>query len=151
MMVFLFLIQPLIVFGFFDAKDHVTENNDRGVIKISVTNIKNTNGHLIISLYNKAEGFPSEMSSTLLNRKYEIVGDKLECEFVEIPYGEYAVAILHDENDNGELDKNLIGIPKEGVGVSNNAMRTFGPPRYEDSKFVLKSNEVVLSVKLHYY
>jgi uncharacterized protein (DUF2141 family) len=59
------------------------------------------------------------------------------------------VAVFHDENGNGKLDTNFLGIPREGVGVSNNKLRKLGPPTWEDSKFGL-AGSLTLDVVLHY-
>jgi len=54
----------------------------------------------------------------------------------DLPEGQYALAIYHDENGNDELDTNWLGIPKEPIGFSNSKMRTFGPPGFEDCAFL---------------
>jgi uncharacterized protein (DUF2141 family) len=69
--------------------------------------------------------------------------------FPSVASGTYAVALFHDENGDGKLDKNLIGLPAEGVGVSNNKFRSFGPPRWEDAKFAFNA-DLVLDVTLRY-
>lgn len=51
----------------------------------------------------------------------------------DLPPGQYAVNAFHDENDNGELDTNLFGIPTEGYGFTNDPKTTFGPPDFEDA------------------
>ncbi len=53
--------------------------------------------------------------------------------------GVYAVAIIHDENGNGALDTNPLGIPTEGVGASTNP-RVFGKPKFDQAQFTLKGN-----------
>jgi uncharacterized protein (DUF2141 family) len=70
--------------------------------------------------------------------------------FPEIPEGVYAVAVCHDEDGNGECAVNLLGLPKEGVGVSNDVLRRLGPPRFEDAKFRLESLRRSLEVRLAY-
>ncbi|MBM4205429.1 MAG: DUF2141 domain-containing protein [Gammaproteobacteria bacterium] len=55
-----------------------------------------------------------------------------------LPAGDYAIRVMHDVNDNGELDSNLVGMPKEPWGMSNNARGNFGPPKFEDARFALK-------------
>jgi uncharacterized protein (DUF2141 family) len=57
--------------------------------------------------------------------------------------------LFHDENGDGRLDTNVLGIPREGVGVSNNKIRSFGPPKWDDAKFALKG-DLVLDIALHY-
>lgn len=51
----------------------------------------------------------------------------------DLPPGRYAANAFHDENDNGELDTNLFGIPTEGYGFTNDPRTTFGPPDFEDA------------------
>ena len=57
--------------------------------------------------------------------------------FKDVPAGTYAVSYIHDENGNGKMDTNFMGIPKEGYGCSNNAKGFMGPPKWEDAKFEL--------------
>lgn len=55
-----------------------------------------------------------------------------------MPFGEYAIAVYHDKNKNGKIDTNLLGIPKEDYGFSNNARGRFGPASWNDSKFKIE-------------
>ena len=55
---------------------------------------------------------------------------------------------MHDENRNGKLDTNFLGIPKEGVGASNNPKSRFGPPSFEESMFVLDCPELSKEIRL---
>ena len=68
--------------------------------------------------------------------------------FDNVEPGEYALTVLHDENGNGKLDTNLLGMPKEGYGVSNNAFRRFGPPRFREAKITVNGEPI--SVPLYY-
>lgn len=63
-----------------------------------------------------------------------------------LAYGEYAVSVYHDRNDNRKLDTGLFGIPKEPLGTSNDAKIRFGPPRYEDAVFEL--DQPTLSIQI---
>lgn len=65
-----------------------------------------------------------------------------------VPPGTWAVLAYHDANDNGELDRNLVGIPKERYGFSRDARRTFGPPRFEDAMIELGDAPSVTSIRL---
>jgi uncharacterized protein (DUF2141 family) len=67
-----------------------------------------------------------------------------------LPRGVYAVSVFHDENMNGRLDKNVLGIPKEGYGASNNPRKSMGPPKFAEAKFQLDQPEKVLEIKLLY-
>ena len=68
-----------------------------------------------------------------------------------IPFrmGMYGIAVFHDENKNGKMDKNFLGIPQEAYGFSNNMRVTFGPPKWEKSKFVVNTatTDIAIEVK----
>jgi uncharacterized protein (DUF2141 family) len=61
------------------------------------------------------------------------------------------VAVVHDENSNGKLDKNFVGVPSEGYGVSNNKTYALSAPKWDESIFALVPSESkTLQVKLRY-
>jgi uncharacterized protein (DUF2141 family) len=64
--------------------------------------------------------------------------------------GTYAVSVLHDENANGRLETNFLGIPREGAGISNNASPEFSAPRFNDAAFQLKA-DTVQDIRMGYY
>ena len=120
----------------------------RGRIVARITGIRNDEGRLIARLYHGAEGFPGEAGKAYREAKFEIRDGKAMVTFGDVPFGEYALWICHDEDDDGELDTNMIGMPKEGVGVS-------GPPpsfipTYKDARFELKGAEYAIDVALKY-
>ena len=71
-----------------------------------------------------------------------IAGGKAVMTFKGLKDGVYAIAIIHDENANGKLDTNFLGIPAEGVGVSTNP-RVFGKPSFEQGQFSLKGDAAI--------
>lgn len=81
------------------------------------------------------EGFPSHTEKAFLSGYVKTVGNTVEYTFTNIETGAYAVYIFHDEDNNKKLNTNFIGMPKEGIGFSNNAKGYFGLPKYDDSKF----------------
>ena len=64
--------------------------------------------------------------------------------------GTYAVAIYHDENGNAKFDKNWIGIPNEGYGISNNPTTFLGPPSFEQAKFEALEGSTVIDIEVKY-
>lgn len=103
-------------------------------LNITVSGLKNNTGMLTAELYNSKGKF--------LKTPYKIVSSAIKSNtatvtFIGIPKAEYAVMVYHDENKNGKLDKNFIGMPKEPVACSNNAKGFMGPPKYEDAKFII--------------
>ena len=78
----------------------------------------------------------------------EIKNKKTVVIFKNLPKGVYAISSFHDINDNKKMDTNFIGIPKEPIGMSNNAKGFMGPPKYKDSKFNLETNKTI-SIKVN--
>jgi uncharacterized protein (DUF2141 family) len=71
--------------------------------------------------------------------------------FSNLAPGTYAVAVVHDENGNGRLDKNLLGVPSEGYGVSHNRTYALSSSKWEESRFSVTSAEpMVMRVNLRY-
>ena len=68
-----------------------------------------------------------------------------------VPAGEYAVQAFHDENANGEVDRAMLGIPREGVGFSRNARIGLGPPKWRDAYFVHQGRAEVIRFDLRYF
>ena len=78
-----------------------------------------------------------------------VAADVRSIRFTGLPYGHYAVAVIHDENGNAKLDT-FAGIPREGFGFSRNPAITFGPPRFSAARFDLASDADRQQVKIHY-
>jgi uncharacterized protein (DUF2141 family) len=70
--------------------------------------------------------------------------------WADLAPGVYAVAVLHDENGNGKMDTNILGIPKEGHGASNNPAPKRRPPTFEEAQFTLAGPQQTVEVKLEY-
>ena len=68
-----------------------------------------------------------------------------------VPAGEYAIQAFHDENANGEVDRAMFGIPREGVGFSRNARIDLSPPKWRDAYFVHQGHAEVLRFDLRYF
>lgn len=120
----------------------------RPAITVRVAKFRSAKGALRCRLYSRPDGFPGKPpfdaeQSVLVN------GTTASCVFAGVAPGTYAVALFHDENGDGKLDTNFLGLPREGVGVSNNKFRSFGPPTWEDAKFALRG-DLVLDVTLRY-
>jgi len=69
--------------------------------------------------------------------------------FADLPSGNYAIALIHDENSNNKLDTTF-GIPREGFGFSRNPAIHFGPPSFSAAEFAVKTGEISQSVKMKY-
>uniref|UniRef100_Q3ARS1 DUF2141 domain-containing protein n=1 Tax=Chlorobium chlorochromatii (strain CaD3) TaxID=340177 RepID=Q3ARS1_CHLCH len=128
-----------------------TQADQKGSLTITITNFRAIKGSLGISLYNTKKGFPSGYEQAYANQIKKVNGSSECVTFQNIPYGVYAVSVVHDENENGKLDTTFIGIPKEGVGASNNPKMSFGPPSFNDSKVLLNKDVLEVMVSMKYF
>jgi uncharacterized protein (DUF2141 family) len=123
---------------------------EKGTIIIELSNIRNQNGLIKVALFDDKDAYPTKPENAILRKHYEINSKQLLVHIDNINYGTYAISILHDENRNGKMDSNWLGIPKEGTGASNNAKGFFGPPKFKDASFELKEKETKLKIEMRY-
>jgi uncharacterized protein (DUF2141 family) len=112
------------------------------VLKIEIKGLKNSEGQVLLELSDAEKNLIDGFKQTIDHNSCTITIKNLSA-------GEYAFRYFHDENSNDELDANLIGIPKEGFGFSNNAKGTFGPPSYKKMIFELTGDTVVVCNPLY--
>ncbi|MDA3912124.1 MAG: DUF2141 domain-containing protein [Bacteroidales bacterium] len=103
-------------------------------VEFVIKNVKNDKGVISAALFSGEENFPDK-EKALYNTTVSATKGELKIRFENIPAGEYALAVFHDENNNKDFDTNFIGIPKEAYGFSNNSKAMFGLPKYKDAKF----------------
>ncbi len=120
-----------------------------GEIILTVVNVRNSDGYLLAALHDREATFPNEGDALMYAKVKAVAGKTLLRFSVDAP-GIYAVVLFHDENDNGVLDTNLIGIPVEGYGFTNNARGTFGPPDFQDAIVRVDGGVVTQSIVLTY-
>ena len=85
-------------------------------IKVVVAGLHSNDGEVYCSLFSSADGFPGDSAKAAKTTKSKIENDHAACTFLGVAPGDYAVSVFHDENGNGKLDTNFIGMPKEGEG-----------------------------------
>ncbi len=125
--------------------------NAEAVLEVEVAQVRNANGGLGCQLFASADGFPLRGERALQSLMVPIQNGSARCRFLPVQAGTYAVAILHDENGNQKLDSNLLGMPTEGYGVSNNKTYALSQPRWEESRFDLAPGETrQLTIQLRY-
>lgn len=112
-------------------------------VTIEISGVKSDAGQLFIGMYtdeaNWLQEAPHGTTSLITNGKASVT-------LTDIPAGEYAISIYHDENDNGELDSNWLGIPNEPFACSNGAKGRFGPPKWVDAVFTVKGTAVTQNI-----
>jgi uncharacterized protein (DUF2141 family) len=114
---------------------------------VKVTGIEEMKGEISIGLFSDEENYPN--GDVFAGTFVKADNETITYTFENIPEGVFAIAIYHDENSNKKHDKNFLGIPKEGYAFSNNVFGTFGPPKFEKTKFEVKE-DIQLEIKLKY-
>lgn len=146
----LILVPLLVVCGFSNKFRNKMVVGATGTLTVAISNFKSNLGQVSVTLYDKEEAFP-KYPERAVRIVYGKINDKKSIVFFEnLPAGEYAVSVFHDENSNKKMDSNFFGIPKEGVGASNNAKGHFGPPKYKDAKFVFNGSTQTINIDIIY-
>jgi uncharacterized protein (DUF2141 family) len=129
------------------AIDVVAE--DASALRIEVTGLEDAQGSIYIAVYDSDDTWLGK--DTVLTREVVIadaITEGVVATELSLPPGEYALSVVYDKNDNGKLDSNFIGIPKEPVALSNNARPKFGPPKYKDAVFTLGSEAATQNISI---
>ena len=127
-----------------------TSTANPSTIRIEISGLRNGKGHVLCSLYASADGFPKVSQKAIAHAVSPISNRTATCEFSGIKPGTYAVSVFHDENSNGKLDSNFLGIPREGVGASNNARGHMGPPKFDAAAFQFVGGQLDLKITIGY-
>ncbi|MEO0339347.1 MAG: DUF2141 domain-containing protein [Bacteroidota bacterium] len=123
-------------------------SSDIGTLQISVENIKVAEGMIWVGLYRSEEDFLIKEKAILVGINVEKEG-QMKITMPNLDYGEYAMAIFHDLNNNGEMDRNLVGIPSEPFAFSQKLKSKFKIPKFEDVKFTFEQDQQVLNTTLN--
>jgi uncharacterized protein (DUF2141 family) len=120
-------------------------------IHVQILNIKNSTGTVDCALFESPEGFPTEVLRSATNIMIiKVRKAQARCDFEDIPPGKYALAVIHDENMNGNLDTNAMGSPTEGYGFSNDVKGLFGAPAFSAASFAYDGRTLKLTIGLQY-
>jgi uncharacterized protein (DUF2141 family) len=117
-------------------------------LQASIRGVRNAKGRVGCLLFDSPDGFPGDQKKARQRVLGAIAEGAAACKF-EAPAGSYAIVAMHDENANGKLDTNLVGVPTEGYGASRNAHGTFGP-KYEDARFDYRGGSLSMAITLKY-
>jgi uncharacterized protein (DUF2141 family) len=122
-----------------------------GSIKIVLTNLQNKTGSVEIGVYGNPEGWPYNPEYNFVFKKDSLVNRSIVFTVDSISCGSRAISVLDDENENHSMDYNVIGIPKEGWGFSNNPsfLRLKEPP-FEECAFNLSNGTEEVPINMNY-
>jgi uncharacterized protein (DUF2141 family) len=136
--------------AFAEDNEQIARSTGNGRIAVVIGGLRNEAGNLSVALFNEQKGFPGKYENAYMKILVPAAETSHTVVFENIPSGTYAIAVRHDENGNGKLDTNFLGMPKEGVGTSNNPRTRFGPPSFKDSSFVFDRSDMEIQINVRY-
>jgi len=130
-------------------------------LRVTVTGVRSDTGELLIGLYENARGFEGAIAtaeeSGLMADRNRLVGVAMRAQsgsqqavFAQLRPGQYAVIVIHDENDNGRLDANAMGVPIEGYGFSNNVHGFLSAPSFAAAAVTIGNADQSIAISLTY-
>ena len=118
---------------------------------IEVRGVRSDAGRLYVAVHTPRKGEKFPYSDGMFAGTYQRAhaGD-MRFVLRDLPPGRYAVNAFHDENGNGELDANVLGIPAEGYGFANDPPTSFGPPEFEEAAVTVGDEPATAAMTITY-
>jgi uncharacterized protein (DUF2141 family) len=117
-------------------------------LNVNISNIKPYTGNIMIAIFNSKETY-FEMDKMLAGYEISVDSSSVSCTFSDLPIGIYAITIYHDQDSNGEMNRNWLGMPTEGYAFSNNFASSIRPASFDDASFKLKT-DATLEIRMNY-
>lgn len=119
-------------------------------LTVIATGFRNDQGLARIAVFSSAEGFPDRPTNNNYAGSTKIVNGQAQINFRNIPAGNYAISVLHDEDLDGKIKLGFLGIPQEGYGLSNQTKGIFGPPNFTEAKIDFKKQREKINISIFY-
>lgn len=116
-------------------------------LRVKVDGLTTANGPIIASLISSADAWEGRAASVADRVVQPASTDAIELVFEGIEPGEYAIRVMHDENNNGELDRTDVGMPTEGYGFSNNP-QVMRAATFAEARFIVAESGTLIHVQL---
>ena len=116
---------------------------------VKVADLRNHKGDLIFGVFKTADGFPNVKEKSV-NWQVKPAGDSVVFT-AKLPPGKYGASVLHDENRNGQMDRDSIGIPIEGYGVTNNPKPAMRAAKFDEALFTLPKEGKEMTISIQYF
>ena len=131
-----------------DAASTARASEGDAEIVATASGLRSTSGVVRFALYARDGEWLSR--DTVASCVAHVHGDDARCSLGEHAAGTYAIAVLHDEDGDGDMDRDFIGIPQEGYGFSSGARPGFGPPSFDDAAFEHGTDRTIVPVQARY-
>lgn len=122
-----------------------------GDVVITVTDVRSSKGVVRACMTTRADIFPKCIKDPSAHRTVVPASGTIEIRFTGVAPGEYAIALLHDENNNGKADRAMGMAPKEGYGFSRDAPVRMAPPKFRDAVFEQGEGTKRITIKMRYF
>jgi uncharacterized protein (DUF2141 family) len=122
-----------------------------GDVVITVTDLRSTKGVVRACMTTREDIFPKCIKDPTAHRTVVPAGENIEIRFSGVKPGDYAIALLHDENNNGKADRAMGMMPKEGYGFSRDAPVRMAPPKFKDAVFKIEEGLSRVSIRMRYF
>ncbi|ACB53104.1 unknown [Crocosphaera subtropica ATCC 51142] len=117
-------------------------------LTVQIDGVSDRQGQICFSLFKSSRGFPDSGNDAVDKRCVKITETPPKITFNDLPPNTYAVAVFWDNNSDGELNRNFLGVPTEKFGFSSNPIIRTGPPKFSDSAILMTGKNQVISIKL---
>lgn len=123
------------------------ENGGRAALTIEILGLESDMGSVVVALFDSAETFDQRTAAVASGNVAPQEG-RTTWSVAVLPAGVYAVAVFHDLNHNGELDRTTLGPPAEPYGFSNDARGKFGPPKFDKAAIELPPGRHTIQIRV---
>ncbi|MBD2022228.1 DUF2141 domain-containing protein [Leptolyngbya sp. FACHB-36] len=123
---------------------------ERSSLTVTISGLRNQKGQVCLSLFSEGQGFPGSSDRAIESQCVSVISTETAVTFRNLNAGSYAVAVIHDANKDGTLNKGFLGIPKEGFGFSRNPRIRIGPPSFRDAAISVSGTSTNIMIQLKY-
>lgn len=117
-------------------------------LTVKVEGVDGSMGHVLVAVCTEDQFLGAGCTST---GKVPAAPGAVTIVLTNVAPGVYAVQAFHDENDNMDIDRSLLGFPKEGMGFSNDAPMRYGPPQFADAAITIGAEDAATSLRMRYF
>lgn len=125
--------------------------NFNGKLAVEIDGLKNKQGQVCVSIFASSQGFPNNRDRVLQKQCTKITDTPLLVSFENLKAGNYAVAVIHDQNNDRTLNRNGLGMPTEGFGFSRNPEVRTSAPKFGEAAFLVAGPNTNIQIQLKYF
>ena len=120
-------------------------------LTVTVTGVRNAEGLVQVCLFSRPYAFPDcSADPTVLRQRVPAAAGQVRARFEGLAPGTYAVSVFHDEKRTGKVETNFLGIPRSGLGASNDPQPRFGAPTFQAAAFTVPDRPAAITLRMQY-